>query len=293
MMVSLVLGTFGRATELDLCIGSLAAQRCKDFELLIVDQNVDERLQPHVEHARSVGLAVRHLRLNKPSLSNARNVGVAQANGSVVGFPDDDCWYEPEVIANVRSALTSHPEWDGVVAQWVEQNAARVEPPREGDLDLQRWRRFDDGDASSICLFFRTALVRRLGGFDTRLGVGQWYGAGEETDLLLTALASGARLGRCAAIRVHHRLQRQPQRTPQAWRAALRRARGTGALYIKHRLEWWVIARGLLAPPVKGLRQGPGWHGLTIGIATSAGRLQGALRWWLRERRGAPMAGIP
>lgn len=278
MKVSLVLATVGRVDDVGRLVQSLIEQTSPAFELIVVDQNADDRLLPHVLTARQAGLAVNHVRLQPPNLSAARNLGIAQAQGDVVAFPDDDCWYEPQVIAAVLHAFQAPADWSGVVAQWVEQTQAHGGQPADPALSLARWRRFRDGDASSISLFIQASSLRQVGGFDARLGVGQWFGAGEETDLILTLLSSGARLGRCPDARVHHRYAPAAQAAAH-WRPVLRRARGTGALYAKHRLPAAVVMRGLLAPLAKALRPWSGVHAVQLALATSAGRLQGALAW--------------
>lgn len=285
MKVTLVLATVGRTDDVGRLVQSLATQTLRAFELNIVDQNADERLQPFIAQARRAGIDVTHLRMNMPSLSLARNLGIAQASGDVIAFPDDDCWYEPQVIENVLAAFAVHPTWSGVVAEWVEQAQAHRGQPVEQLLSHSKWRRYRDGDASSISLFIKADLLRQLGGFDARLGVGQWFGAGEETDLILTALAAGALIGRCPEARIHHAFDTRGQRqSASAWRAAMRRARGTGALYVKHRISLGVIARGLVAPPLKVLWPWQGATALVLGLATSVGRIQGALKWLFTER---------
>jgi hypothetical protein len=141
-------------------------------------------------------------------------------------------------------------------------------------------RRFRGGNLASITLFLRTEAVRAAGGFDVEIGVGRWYGAGEETDLVLSLLARGCRMKRAPDVIVHH--PRGPAATPAlatAWRQERARSRGTGALYAKHRLPPWVIARGLVAP--LAARPGPA---LAVGTAQTIGRLEGLVGWHL----GAP-----
>lgn len=286
MTASLVLATVGRTDDVMRLLRSLVAQTSQDFELIIVDQNPDDRLEPHVRFARDANLQVRHLRMLRPNLSAARNLGIAEARGAVIAFPDDDCWYEPEVVATVLTALASHADWTGLVAQWVEQARSHGDMPCAPLLSAARWRRFRDGDASSISLFLRTEALRSCGGFDARLGVGQWFGAGEETDLVLGLLGRGAQLARCPHARVHHRHVPAAQvQDGTHWRQALRRARGTGALYVKHRLAPAVIVRGLLAPALKSLWPWGGRRKFGLGVAASAGRLQGALAWLVGWRQ--------
>lgn len=280
MKVTLVLATVGRTVDVGRLVQSLDRQTVKDFELIVVDQNSDDRLLPYVAQAGHMGIDVKHLRLQPPSLSGARNLGIAEASGDVIAFPDDDCWYEPDVIANVVAAFATHNDWDGVVVRWVEQWQAQTAPPDEPVLSHARWYGFRGDCASSISLFMTASLMRRLDGFDRRLGVGQWFGAGEEVDLLLRALAAGVRIGRCHEAKVHHRFGgAAPGRLSQVWRAGLHRGRGGGALFAKHSVAWPVVFRCVVGPPVKAALQGQGLRGIGLGLAIGIGRLQGALTW--------------
>ena len=283
MKVSLVLATFGRADYLAKLISSLVVQTSDCFELLVVDQNPDDRVLPYVEQARQAGLAVKHLRLTKPNLSAARNRGIAEASGDVIAFPDDDCWYAPDLIEQVQQAFLQHPGWDALVAQWVEQAQGVGRQAVDGQtLSAAVWRQFRGGEASSISLFVRAAALRRHGGFDERFGVGQWFGAGEETDLLLSLLCGGAVVGHWPRARVHHRfVPQQLVRQRGQWRSLLHRARGTGAIYVKHRLSGWVVLRGFLAPLAKALWQRQGLRALALAMVETFGRLQGAFAWFV------------
>lgn len=267
-LISVVLATVGRRDELLPLLRSLRAQTQRRFELVVVDQNDDDRVQPLLQPLVADDVPVVHLRLAGRNLSRARNLGLRAARGALVAFPDDDAWYEPDTLQRACDGLQQRPQDDGLMAWWVDAG-----PAPAGLAEAAAWRRFRGGEASSITLFLRTAAVRRWGGFDERLGTGQWYGAGEETDLVLRALAAGARLRHDAAVRVRHA---PPQAVPPAWPQALQRARGTGALYAKHHLGAAVVARGLAGPwrrPVGG-PGGPAW-------AVSVGRLQGWIGWML------------
>jgi GT2 family glycosyltransferase len=282
MKVSLILATVSRTTEVGRCLQSLAAQTDRNFEVLLVDQNADERLAPFVQKAKNLGLQLTHLRMQVPSLSGARNLGLTRASGEIVGLTDDDCWYEHEAIGAIRIAFQAPSKPDGIVAQWVEQSAARIGGPASGTLALDAWRRFRGGDASSITLFLKRSLFERLGGFDERFGIGQWYGAAEETDFVLRALSSGAQLAYCPQAKVRHHFG--DGHSAPLWVAVQnirRRARGTGGIYAKHRLSFWTIFRGFSAPVVLPLMRGR-LRAATIGFFVSLGRLEGFLSWKLK-----------
>jgi glycosyltransferase involved in cell wall biosynthesis len=284
--ISLILATVGRTETLHRLVDSLAAQTLHGFELIVVDQNDDERLQPVLQRARSLGLTLRHLKHSPPNLALARNAGIAAAAGRWLGFPDDDCWYEPQTLERMllRTLRRDHP--DGVVGRWVEQDPAHP----AGAFSWQRSSCFRDLPVSSITLFFSRELLQTLGGFDGRLGVGQWFGAGEETDIVLRALRANALIAYEPELRVHHRADPPAHARCAAMRRAVQlRARGAGALYAKHRLPAWVIARGLLSPLISpllrpvmnpvALLRGTADHGLLQGLAIARGRMQGWLRW--------------
>jgi len=277
--LSLILATVGRTSELSRLFDSLIAQTFRHFEVIVVDQNTDQRLEPILQRARSLGIVLRHLRHHPPNLALARNAGILGASGNWVGFPDDDCWYEPHTLEHImlRSRRSDAPR--GIIVRWVEQDAAI--PP--GQLSWHRSCRFRDIPVASITLFFRHDLLDEIGGFDGRLGVGQWFGAAEETDIVLRALRLGALITHEPAALVHHPVEPAAIATRNV--AARHRARGTGALYAKHHLPLWVIVRGLAAPILRPLLRGRFGAELRYGFAVARGRLDGWLRW---SRHHAP-----
>lgn len=281
--VSLVLATVGRTTELARGLQALAAQSCRDFEVLVIDQNDDDRLVPVVAEAVRAGLVIRHERFARRSLSGARNHGIALACAGIVGFPDDDCWYESDTIR----ALVE--QWDRVqpapalmVGCWVEQaeRGGDIGAPAQS-LRPQEVLSFRGRRASSITLFCETVRLRALGGFDERLGVGQWFGSAEETDLVMRLAGRGEAMFYAPQIRVHHHLPpvvERPRLDPADLERLRVRERGTGALYAKHRLSGWVIGRGLVAPWLVPLLRGRA-GALRAGLSCVRGRIEGLLRW--------------
>ncbi|MDE1547370.1 glycosyltransferase [Dechloromonas agitata] len=281
--LSLIMATVGRSDDVGHMIGSLIDQTDRRFELIIVDQNPDDRLLPFVDYAIQAGIDLTHIRLATRGLSLARNAGLAVARYSIVGFPDDDCWYEPDTVKCLLSAFTTDIAPDGLIGHWVEQATAGEGPPRENVLSNDDWRRFRGGDASSITLFVKRCLLDQLNGFDKRFGIGSWYGAAEETDFVLRALGMGATLVKTSKVRVHHRYSRETTGPIfETCRNARKRARGTGGLYAKHRLSTWVVTRGLLAPVFVPLSKGHLSNTLR-GVYISLGRLEGMATWRLKE----------
>jgi GT2 family glycosyltransferase len=129
------------------------------------------------------------------SLSRARNLGLAHARRSglldgcgLVAFPDDDARYPDGLLERIGALLHG----DAAIA------CGPYAPDRES-LNVERFpltrSRLTPGlvmrVASSNNLFFRGDVVRAVGGFDERLGLGARYGASEDSDYALRALTQG------------------------------------------------------------------------------------------------------
>jgi glycosyltransferase involved in cell wall biosynthesis len=244
-VISLIVATAGRVEELDRLLASLAVQTYREFEVLVVDQNLDGRLLPVLERYEG-SVAITHLRSER-GLSRARNAGLRCARGDVIAFPDDDCWYPPDLLARVAEFFAGQPEWDGLITGAVDAQGRPVlrEVPRAGEL-LPRvlWRQ-----TPSPTIFLRSRVVRQVGDFDETLGLGAsspWQ-SGEETDYLLRALQAGFRFWRDPSLAVGH----------TAWdrvldAAAVRKGYayglGMGRVMWKHRVPAWFVAAQILRP---------------------------------------------
>ena len=107
MKFSLVMATLGRSVEIERLFNSLVNQTYKNFEVIVVDQNEDDRVVKLVEQFRD-RLEFVYVHSEK-GLSRARNVGLKHIHGDLVAFPDDDCWYHPDVLAHVAGRFAAAP----------------------------------------------------------------------------------------------------------------------------------------------------------------------------------------
>jgi glycosyltransferase involved in cell wall biosynthesis len=273
--LSLIMATVGRVSEPERFVSTLATQTCNDFELIIVDQNEDDRLQRVVKLATTHGYPIRHMRYHERNLSAARNAGIQAARGSIVAFPDDDCWYEPKTIANALRHFEGNTATKGLIGSWIEEADLTA-----GEILWKTARTFRGVLVSSYQIFARKELVIQAGCFDVRLGLPNWFGAGEETDLMLTLLRQRARFVVVPEVIIHHPLRdfSNYQRS-QIFREMRRRSRGAGALYAKHPIPLYVVARGILSPIVRAFASGLFGREGVKQLAMLIGRLEGMVRW--------------
>lgn len=187
---SLIVATLDRVEELGRLIESLQSNSVQDFELIVVDQNDDGRLEPLFE-AATLGDRLRVVRC-PPGVSRARNLGWSIARGEIIAFPDDDCSYPSQLLQIVSDWFDLHPQ-AGLLSV-----ASR---DAEGNLSGNRWRRSPvpinavNVFRTSVCycLFFRRAALPEDLRFDEQLGpgAGSKYLASEDTDLVLMAMRKG------------------------------------------------------------------------------------------------------
>jgi glycosyltransferase involved in cell wall biosynthesis len=186
---SLICATIGRTSELDRLLESLTGQTYRRFNVIVVDQNEDDRLAPVIErHAERI--PIRHVRCG-PGVSRARNAGLPLASGNIIGFPDDDCWYAEDLLERVARFFDDHPDIDMLTGAARDAGGEPVGRWDEQAGPLTRtnvWRR-----GIAFSMFLRASAVRRAGTFDERLGVGSGtpFGSAEETDYLIRALDEG------------------------------------------------------------------------------------------------------
>jgi GT2 family glycosyltransferase len=230
MKVSLVLCTFNRVLEVETFFNSLLAQTYTSFDVIIVDQNQDDRLKAMVEHYQG-HFPIQHVHA-PPGLSRARNVGLRYARGDVVAFPDDDCEYPRDTLQTVVN-LFAQLRVGGIAGRWQDHDGScdGVNFDREsGAITLWNATR----RVASTALFFSHATIQKVGLFDEEMGVGGRYGSSEDVDYVLRALKAGIQLYYTPELYIYHPSKKENLDSPDSLRRLSAYGRGSGRLWRKH-----------------------------------------------------------
>ncbi|MEN6324803.1 MAG: glycosyltransferase [Syntrophomonas sp.] len=257
MRFSLVLATVDRTYELGRFLYHLDQQSCRDFELIIVDQNTEDILLPVLE-PYSDSFPLIHLRSLQRGVSRARNLGIKYARGEIIGFPDDDCWYHPDCLDNISKFFARHRKWDGLSGCTI--NSAGIHSlsrydARAGEINsFNIWCR-----TTASSLFLRKYVVESVAGFNEELGGGSGtpFGSSEDIDYPLQAIKKGFKIFYNPEFKVYH-----PDPYSCLEEKAFKRVYfygiGMGRVLRKHQYPFWFLlyylARAL--------------GGLTIGIVS-------------------------
>ena len=161
------------------------------YEVIVVDNGSTDG----TEQAAAAGGAAKVLRsLGSPGA--ARNVGVAQASGTILVFLDADVLITPEWKAAIESKLAMLRDAPRTVTgSWVSipPEASWIEECWFGPLEHRAHRHVNSGH-----MIISRAFFAELGGFDATLR------SGEDWDLSRRAIAAGGRLVPDQELRVIH-----------------------------------------------------------------------------------------
>lgn len=278
---SLICGTAGRVSELTRMLRSVAAQTFRDFELLLIDQNSDDRVLRIIDSLPEKTNIERIAA--SPGLCRALNLGLEKAQGEIVGFPDDDCWYAPDLLQNLSGLLDAHPEWDGItmptadehgvpsIARWA-KSAGRLTP---SNLGLR---------GCSTSIFYRRHVRKQVGLFDETVGGGvSLLSPGSDMDYLHRVVRAGFHVEYQPQLVVNH-----PQTLPVETADERGRQKrysygfGEGSIARKYSLPLWYPAAIIGFPLVRAIKHAAfgSREKATLEWMTFRGRLNG----WMRTR---------
>ncbi|MDR3709097.1 MAG: glycosyltransferase family A protein [Capsulimonadaceae bacterium] len=204
MLFSLIVPSVGRPDDLERLFRTLDRQSLTDFHVIVVDQSRSNSLDSVIERYASK-LDITHVRSRQRGAARARNEGFSHARGAYVTWPDDDCFYDPDVLETAARILREHQDWQAILGVPVDENGSYYgRPPKPGVHRMSRFRSFYWG--CEYTFFIRRSAFDALGGYDEELGPGAgtdlW--AGEQTDLLLRASHAGIVAYFAPELRVHH-----------------------------------------------------------------------------------------
>ncbi|WP_186315159.1 glycosyltransferase family 2 protein [Curtobacterium sp. BH-2-1-1] len=226
--VSVVIGTRDRPEDLRTCLRSVLASTWPDLEVVVADS------APTTSATRDVVASIADPRVTyvleaRPGVARARNAGLAVATGEVVAFTDDDVVVDPDWVTAVAGAFardadvacvtglvpsaelrTPTQRWFDERVTWARNTRRRVfraaEPP--ADLPLFPFSVGAFGTGANVSL--RRSAAVALGGFDDALGVGTPTKGGEDLDVFVRVLSSGAALAVEPSAVVWHRHRSEP-----------------------------------------------------------------------------------
>ncbi len=215
---------------LDLDVRSVPA-----WEIVIVDNgSSDDTAQTVAELQKRHDLPLRYIYEPTPGVSAARNAGIRAARYDILAFTDDDCRVDPSWLSAIQQCFITDPS--------IAMVGGRVDLFDPADFEIST-RRFEDrfeiktiDDMFTRLIGCNVAIsadaVRRAGFFDTAIGPGTAFKAGEDHELFYRILKGGAKVVYEPEVRIEHAHGRREKTEVQALKANYVKGRAT--IFGKH-----------------------------------------------------------
>lgn len=194
--VSAVIVNYDGKQYVDKCVSSIFESGFTDLEVIVVDNgSTDGSVEYLKEKYRSYAERLKVVALDKNyGPSYARNEGVKVAEGTYIGFLDNDTeveknWAESAIaefekdekvgIIQCKLILSKEREKLDYVGEYIGQNGFLVQRARAGEIDRGQYdQKVEILAAKSAGMFIRKDVFDKIGGFDP-----DYFIYVEETDL--------------------------------------------------------------------------------------------------------------
>lgn len=197
----IAINTYNRKTELVLrCLNSCLKQEISPAKIILIDQNETALVLP--DEIKSNPL-IEVTRVNKKSISEARNSITVPAGTDYIFFCDDDGFPDQNYSKVLKNILNQRPELDLLGGVYLNEDDKRYYSRR------QKLRGGIKGFAETKKIMGSNLIVRaktfdELNRFSTDFGVGTYWGAGEETDLVWNAFFNHKKIDFFHELIIYH-----------------------------------------------------------------------------------------
>lgn len=226
MFISLIMPTLNRYDDIDILMESLVNQTYNNFELIIIDQNNNDKVK-EIADKYDDKLDIKYVKSHKVGLSYNRNIGIDMAKGHIIGFPDDDCVYENDTLEKVVNFFKKNEEYRIYSCKTMDQN--KIDTFKKMHDGICEINSLNVLDTITSITFFVNFSEDKYTKFDEKLGVGAEFGSGEEIDYILNLLSLGYK-GRYFGDDIIYHPAKKHSKSKEKYQRDYNYGRGFGAL---------------------------------------------------------------
>jgi glycosyltransferase involved in cell wall biosynthesis len=222
--VSIVICTRNRNGRIMSTLDSIFENTYHQFEVIIIDQSANEStwkaVQPFMVDPRIV-----YKRTKTCGLSKARNIGLAEAQGEIIAFTDDDCRVSHNWIDSILEEFANHPTVSSIFGRiipgdlpdssnmdhdfnWSQAERLQQILPmaKKDELFSQLYKENPNnlGFGHGANMSFKRSTFSKYGKFDEFLGAGAALGAWEDRDIGHRILLGGGQILYSPNVVIYH-----------------------------------------------------------------------------------------
>lgn len=155
-LVSIIVPVYNVSRDLAECISSIRRQTYQDWQLVLVDDGSTDSSGIICDEFSAQDARIKVIHIPNGGVSNARNVGMANATGTWITFVDGDDWISDDFIEKLTQPVLQDPELDFVhcgCENYVEGKGFSVN---------QKYEHFASTDPTVLLQRFRGLVVSKL-----------------------------------------------------------------------------------------------------------------------------------
>ncbi len=236
--ISVVVATLNRSEQVSKCILKfleLSPALEGPWELIVVDNgSIDDTAASIAALQAQQDLPLSYIFEPTPGVSAARNAGIRAAKYDILAFTDDDCRVDPSWLSAIQNCFAGDPD--------LVMLGGRVDLFDPKDFEISTRRFSDRFEVKNIDDMFTRLIgcniaissqaLGRAGLFDTAMGPGTRFKAGEDHELFYRVLKTGGKVLYDPSVRVEHAHGRREVAEVQALKANYVKGRAT--IFGKH-----------------------------------------------------------
>jgi len=190
MKVSFIIASVDRDSQLKSCIASVEKAHLyrQDIpvEILVVIQNAKQKKDILVDHPE----VVRFYYIDKIGLSAARNFAIAKSAGDYCVFLDDDALVNEDFVDILAKETIKHKKVNAFCGRLIDPVLKAPFSLLFYNLKVKKIGRLDYQYFMGSAHVLNTSVLKAVGCYDERFGVGSKYFGSEETDLFFRLKAA-------------------------------------------------------------------------------------------------------
>lgn len=218
--LTVAVATCGRPDSLATCLTSISAQSVLPDQVVVVDQDPRSETRDVIADCP---LPIDYLEQERRGLSASRNLALANTTSEIVAVTDDDCHADKYWCESLLHTFTQPSAPQAVTGPILPP--AEEQPPGLFVFSLRKSRETVLYDRRTLPWIVgsganfagRTDVLRQLGGWNDKLGVGTKGKAAEDCEIIDRLLVANYGIVYCGEAVIRHAWQTRERRKETRW----------------------------------------------------------------------------
>ena len=116
--ISIIIPVYNSEKSLEKCLTSVINQNYRDIEIIIINDGSKDSSQLIIEQYSKIDKRIKAIRTENKGVSNARNLGIQNANGKYICFLDSDDYVDKDMYSELVKQIKEN---DMIICGWKQE----------------------------------------------------------------------------------------------------------------------------------------------------------------------------